>query len=128
MQILIEIAFRVAQTRRRLRQAQPAKAWAWWATERRALARAGQALRLRSIHSRDHDEPFAALIACTADPGKVDRRTRSKWSRLLRYALKYKAADEPLASFIKAAGGINQAVSRFAHQARSARIEKGRAL
>ncbi|MFL6304919.1 MAG: hypothetical protein ACJ72H_15415 [Candidatus Sulfotelmatobacter sp.] len=101
---------------------------AWWATERRALERARQALRLRSIHCRDHDEPFAAIIACTADAGKVDRRTRSKWSRLLRYALKYKPADESLASFIKAAGGINQAVSRFAHQARSEGIGKGRAL
>jgi hypothetical protein len=27
-----------------------------------------------------------AVIRCTADPAKVDKRTRSKWSRVLRYA------------------------------------------
>ena len=30
--------------------------------------------------------PLAAVIACTADPKKVDGKTRSKWSRVLRYA------------------------------------------
>ena len=55
-----------------------------------------QALRLRGIISFDHEEPFAAVIRCTADRGKVDKRTRSKWSRALRYALEYKSDSEPL--------------------------------
>jgi hypothetical protein len=59
---------------------------AWWTTEKRALERARKALRLRNIWPSDHDEPFAAIIRCTADPAKVDRRTRSEWSRVLRYA------------------------------------------
>jgi hypothetical protein len=56
----------------------------------------------------DHDEPFAAIIRCTSDPGKVDKRTRSKWSRVLRYA-----AHEPLAAFIQRKGGINECAERF---------------
>jgi hypothetical protein len=44
------------------------------------------------------DEPFAAIIRCTAEPAKVDKRTRSKWSRVLRYAAEYKPSSEPLAA------------------------------
>src|SRR6476619_8090124 len=57
---------------------------AWWAAERRALDRACKALRLRNVWASDNVEPFAAIIQCTADPAKVDKRTRSKWSRALR--------------------------------------------
>ena len=44
---------------------------------------------------------------------KVDKRTRSKWSRVLRYALEYKCHSEPLDQFIKRKGGINSCASRF---------------
>jgi hypothetical protein len=50
---------------------------AWWTAEERALERARKALRLQNIWPSDHDEPFAAIIRCTADPAKVDKRTRS---------------------------------------------------
>jgi hypothetical protein len=30
-------------------------------------------------------EPFAVVIRCTSAPDKVDGKTRSKWSRALRY-------------------------------------------
>ena len=53
------------------------------------------------------DEPFAAVILCTAYRQKVDKRTRSKWSRVLRYAMAYKPVAEPLAAFIQRKGGIN---------------------
>jgi hypothetical protein len=86
---------------------------AWWMAENRALERAQRALRLRMIMPTDHDEPFAAVIRCTADPAKVDKRTRSKWSRALRYAL-YKVASEPLEGFMKRKGGINQCAAKFA--------------
>ena len=69
---------------------------AWWAAENRAFDRAHWALRLRRISPFDGEEPFAAIIRCTADPAKVDKRTRSKWSRALRYALAYKYHSEPL--------------------------------
>jgi hypothetical protein len=87
---------------------------AWWAAEGVAIERARKALRLRCLEPSDHDEPFAAIIRCTSDPAKVDKRTRSKWSRVLRYALQYKDHSEPLVQFIKRKGGINECASRFA--------------
>jgi hypothetical protein len=54
---------------------------AWWAAENRAIDRARKALQLRHIIPFDQEEPFAAIIRCTADPAKVDKRTRSKWAR-----------------------------------------------
>jgi hypothetical protein len=86
---------------------------AWWTTENRALNRAHWALRLLRICPFDREEPFAAIFRCTADPTKVDKRTRSKWSRVLRYALRYKPHSEPLDRFIKRKGGINACASRF---------------
>jgi hypothetical protein len=86
---------------------------AWWVAEDRALEHAHKALRLQRICPFDGEEPFAAIIRCTADPTKVDKRTRSKWSRALRYALRYKSHSEPLDQFIKRKGGINTCASRF---------------
>jgi hypothetical protein len=42
----------------------------------------------------------SAIIRCTADPAKADKRTRSKWSRVMRYAAVYKPDSEPLYQFI----------------------------
>ena len=86
---------------------------AWWAAEKRALARARKALRLQNIWPSDHDEPFAAIIRCTSDPGRVNKRTRSKWSRVLRYAAEYKTNAEALAAFVQRKGGINACAARF---------------
>jgi hypothetical protein len=86
---------------------------AWWAAENCALERARKALRLRCLEPSDHDEPFAAVIRCTSDLAKVDKRTRSKWSRALRYAVEYKSSSEPLATFIRRKGGINACAERF---------------
>jgi hypothetical protein len=87
---------------------------AWWTAEGHALERAHKALRLQRICPFAGEEPFAAVIRCTADPAKVDKRTRSKWSRALRYAMKYKCHSEPLDQFIKRKDGINACASRFA--------------
>ena len=86
---------------------------AWWVAENRALERAYKALRLQRISPFDGEEPFAAIIRCTAESTKVDKRTRSKWSRVLRYAMAYKSHSEPLDRFIKGKGGINSCASRF---------------
>jgi len=85
----------------------------WWAQEGRAVNRAYRALHLRGYSSVRQPEAFAAIIRCTADRAKVDDRTRSKWSRVLRYAAEYKDLDEPLQDFIKRKGGINKCASRF---------------
>jgi hypothetical protein len=59
---------------------------AWWTAEGREGDRARRALRLQRLEISDRGGSFAAVIRCTADPAKVDRRTRSKWSRVMRYA------------------------------------------
>src|SRR6185295_8322582 len=84
----------------------------WWAAEGQAVSRARRALRLCRL-DLPNDEPFAAIILCTSDPGKVDKRTRSKWSRVLRYAAEYKTNAEPLAAFVLRKGGINKCAERF---------------
>ena len=61
--------------------------------ENRAIGRARRALHLLRLSSTD--EPFAAIIFCTSDRQKVDKRMRSKWSRALRYAAEYKTTAEP---------------------------------
>jgi hypothetical protein len=71
------------------------------------------ALQLQPLDLPTADEPFAAVILCTSDPGKVDKRTRSKWSRVLRYAAEYKTSAEPLAAFVRRKGGINKCAERF---------------
>jgi len=87
-----------------------------WSKEGKAVNRAGRALHLRGYNSVRTPEPFAAVILCTADRDKVDERTRSKWSRVLRYAAEYKDLDEPLRDFIVGRGGINECASRFARR------------
>ena len=74
----------------------------WWAKEGKAVKRAYRALHLGGHNSVREPEPFAAVILCTSDP---DDRTRSKWSRVLRYAAEFKDPNEPLGDFIKRKGG-----------------------
>jgi len=85
----------------------------WWKAEDRPISRARWALQLQRSDLPNTDEPFAAVILCTADRQKVDKRTRSKWSRVLRYAAEYKSNSEPLAAFVQRKGGINRCASRF---------------
>ena len=87
-----------------------------WAKEGKAVKRACRALCLRGYFSVKGPEPFASIIRSTSDPEKVDGRTRSKWSRVLRYAAEYKDLGEPLRDFIKRRGGINECASRFARR------------
>jgi hypothetical protein len=86
---------------------------AWWAAEGREIDRARRALRSQRLNVSDREDPFAAVIRSTADPAKADKRTRSKWSRLMRYAAVYKPDSEPSDQFIKRKGGINACAGRF---------------
>jgi hypothetical protein len=86
----------------------------WWKAEDRAISRARWALQLQRLDLPTSDEPFAAVILCTADRQKVDKRTRSKWSRVLRYAMEYKSCSESLVAFVRRKGGINDCAERFA--------------
>ena len=84
---------------------------ACWKKQHRAKARSQQALAATkergAIRTR---EPFSVVIFCTSDPCKVDAKTRSKWSRALRYAERFKPESQGLAQFIKSKGGINKCV------------------
>jgi hypothetical protein len=85
----------------------------WWSAEKCEVERTRQALRLRGQLSRPHEDVFAAMIRCTSDPARADKRTRSKWSRVLRYGKMQKEEKEPLAEFIKRKGGINECNARY---------------
>jgi hypothetical protein len=43
---------------------------AWWTAEGREIDRARRALRLQRLEVSDREDPFAAIIRCTADPAK----------------------------------------------------------
>jgi hypothetical protein len=62
------------------------------------------------------EDLFAAVIRCTADPAKADKRTRSKWSRVMRYAAACKRDSEALDQFIKRKGGINACAAGFSRR------------
>ena len=59
---------------------------------------------------------FALLIEATSNPKTVDRKMRSKWCRVLRFAENYKPAAEPLKTFIKHRGGINACAALYARR------------
>jgi hypothetical protein len=86
---------------------------AWWTAENREIDRARRALRSQRLEVSVREDPFASIIRCTADPVKVNKRTRSKWSRVMRYATAYKPHHEPLDQFIKRKGGINACAARY---------------
>jgi hypothetical protein len=85
----------------------------WWSAERCEVDRARQALRLRGLLPWSREDVYAAMIRCTADPARAGKRTRNKWSRVLRYVKMQKDEGEPLAAFIKRKGGINECNARY---------------
>jgi hypothetical protein len=85
----------------------------WWSAEGREIDRARRALRLQRLEISEREDSFAAIIRCTADPAKTDKRTRSKWSRVMRYAAAYMPDGEPLGEFVQRKGGINACAARF---------------
>jgi hypothetical protein len=89
---------------------------AWWAAEGREVDRARRALRLQRLEVSDREAPYAAIIRCTADPAKADKRTRSKWSRVMRHAAACKPVSEALDQFIQRKGGINACATRFSRR------------
>ena len=88
----------------------------WWAADGQDVVRAQRAVRLSGLDVVGREDPFAAVIRCTADAGKGDKRTRSKWSRLLRYAAQHKLNSEPLEQLVKKKGGINACAARFSRR------------
>jgi hypothetical protein len=79
--------------------------------------RAGDGRKLlRKLHQFDHrlkriQEPYSAVIHY-ATAYTVDNRTRSKWSRLMRFADQTKKRTDLLEDFIRRNGGINACAAR----------------
>jgi hypothetical protein len=86
---------------------------AWWTAEGREIQRVRRALRLCRLEISDRKYPFASIIRCTANPAKADKRTRSKWIRVMRYAAVYKPDSEALDRFLRRKGGIDAFAARF---------------
>ncbi len=82
-----------------------------------ALQNARTALRLQADAPQMKPEPFAIVIFCTSN-SKLDAKTRSKWSRVLRYAARAKPAGQRVTGFIKSSGGINECARRFTRSRR----------
>jgi hypothetical protein len=97
----------------------------WWAAEGRDVERARRALRSRLLDVPEREDPFAAIIRCTADPARVDKRTRSKWSRVMRYTAMHKDDAEPLVRFAKRRGGINECNARYGRCLRRLAARRG---
>jgi hypothetical protein len=83
-----------------------------WGAISQLNKKARQALRERGLRVGKGDDLFAAVIRATADGDGADRKAISKWSRVLRYAARYKGA-ESLKAFITRKGGINGCAARF---------------
>jgi hypothetical protein len=89
-----------------------------WKKQNRAKTKSNQVLAAtdsrRAIRT---NEPFAVVIWCTSDP-HVDAKTRSKWSRALRYAQRLKPDNQGLADFIKNQGGVNECAAQWSGRLR----------
>ena len=57
-----------------------------------------------------------SLFFIHPDPQVVDARTRSKWSRALRFVARCKPHAQELGAFIKSQGGINECAARSESQ------------
>src|SRR5271163_690915 len=63
-----------------------------------------------TLEVSDREDPLACMIRCTADLAKADKRTRSKWSRLMRYAV-----CDPAASRCRPAHRCIESITMWRH-------------
>ena len=85
-----------------------------WQRINYAVKNSRAALRLQHDAPQMKPEPFGIVIFCTSDPDVVDPKTRSKFSRVLRYAARTKPAGQRLTDFVKSNGGVNECARKFA--------------
>jgi len=82
-----------------------------WQQLKCSLKNSQVALGLQADAPRMRPEPFGIVIFCTANLQVAGSKTRSKWSRALRYARKTKPSNQHLTDFIKSSGGINEVLA-----------------
>jgi hypothetical protein len=90
----------------------------WWERKPDEMREALQAIKQENPSLKLPDDMYAAVIMLTADPKKVDAQMRSKWSRVMQYAAKYKLDKELLRDFLQRKGGINKCASRYTRRLR----------
>jgi len=90
----------------------------WWTAERREAEYAQRALRINGLIATAKPEPFAAVIAASVAPGRLDRRQLNKYSRALIYAAACDCTSKRLKRFIKEQGGINDCAAECAWRLR----------
>jgi hypothetical protein len=78
-----------------------------------AFKNARAVLRVQANAPQMKSEPFAIVIFCTSDADVINAKTRSKWSRVLRYVRKTKPSEVRLIEFIKSKGGLNECARGF---------------
>jgi hypothetical protein len=96
---------------------------AWWDVENRTAKRTLRVLNLTEIPTPNDLEPYAALIRVAAYPAELDKRSISKWSRVLRYASLQDVAPADLKRFIKKRGGLNICAEKYARTKRRDKAE-----
>jgi len=62
------------------------------------------------------------LIYVTSNPDQVDKKARSKWSKVLQYAEAVKPEAMSIAKFVKGKGGINACAVQASARRSSRRI------
>src|SRR5829696_8848577 len=72
------------------------------------------ALQYQGDNHPDISDPFAIAIHCSSNKKVVDRKTRSKWSRALRYVHAQKPRGQSVAEFMQVQGGVNSCARAFA--------------
>jgi hypothetical protein len=85
----------------------------WWIKKCHLFRRVRSSLHICGGDSSKMRDPVSAIIFCSANPAQIDRKARSKWSRVLWYAVHYKSGSERLDAFIKRKGGINECAKRY---------------
>jgi hypothetical protein len=88
----------------------------WWERKPDEKREALRAVKRDNPNMELPEDEYTAVIMCTADPKKVDRKAWSRWSRVLRYAAKYKPEKELLRDFLQRKGGINKCAARYARR------------
>lgn len=97
----------------------------WWKVQEKDHERAIRLFdRFCEPNTPLHREPFAVTLAIAASPDKIDRRTLSKFSRVLRFASECKSYDELFVDFVKRKGGLNACAALYTLRLR--RLQKKR--
>jgi hypothetical protein len=90
----------------------------WWERKPDEMREALQTIKLENSNIELPDDKYAAVIMLTTHPKKVDAKMRSRRSRVLQYAARYKPEKELMRDFLQRKGGINKCASRYTRRLR----------